>query len=96
MEVSIFGKPGCAKCETTKNKLSHFLARWGMLDKVSLRFFDMSTMDGMAEGAYHDVLNIPTVIIHKGEEAVARWDGEVPRSQEVRGHLQEPQDASAH
>ena len=95
MEVSIFGKPGCAKCETTKNKLSHFLTRWGITDKVSLKFFDMSTMDGMAEGAYHDVLNIPTVIIHRDDEAVARWDGEVPQSKEVRAHLQETADASA-
>ena len=95
MEVSVFGKPGCAKCETTKNKLAHFLTRWGMTDKVPLKFFDMSTMDGMAEGAYHGVLNIPTVIIHKGEESVARWDGQVPRSQDVRARLQETPDASA-
>lgn len=95
MEVSIFGKPGCAKCETTKNKLAHFLTRWGMADKVTLKFFDMSTSDGMAEGAYHDVLNIPTVIIHRGDEAVARWEGEVPRSQEVRTRLEGRPDASA-
>lgn len=93
MQVSIFGKPGCAKCDTTKNKLSHFLARWGMLDKVSVQFFDMNTPDGMAEGAYHDVLNIPTVIIHDGETSLARWDGEVPKSEEVRVHLP---DAAAH
>ena len=96
MKVSIFGKPGCAKCDTTKNKLSHFLSRWGIGDEVSLTFYDMSTPDGLAEGAYHDVLNIPTVIIHKGEESLARWDGQVPDSKEFRARLQDQRNATAH
>ncbi|MEW6355064.1 MAG: hypothetical protein AB1696_01955 [Planctomycetota bacterium] len=96
MQVNIFGKPRCGKCVTTKKKLSHFLDRWGVVDKVSVIFYDMSTPDGLAEGAYNDVLNIPTVIIRDGEKNLARWDGVVPKTEDVRLHLQDRPNATAH
>ena len=83
MEVTIFGKPRCGKCITTKKKFSHFLNRWGVVDKVSVTFYDMSTPDGLAEGAYNDVLNVPTVIIRDGEKRLARWDGVVPKTEDL-------------
>ena len=87
MKIKVFGKPGCAKCVSTKNKLKHFIAKWEMTEKVELHFHDMDTVDGMAEGAYNDVLQIPTTILEKGENVVARWDGEVPNSDRVKEHL---------
>jgi len=87
MKVKIFGKKGCAKCETTKNKLNHFITKWEVDNKVELTFHDMETVDGMAEGAYNDVLQIPTTIIEKDNKVVARWDGEVPHSETVKEHL---------
>ncbi|MDD5746072.1 MAG: thioredoxin family protein [Candidatus Omnitrophica bacterium] len=87
MKIKVFGKKGCAKCETTKNKLNHFITKWEVDNKVELTFHDMETVDGMAEGAYNDVLHIPTTIIEKDNKVVARWDGEVPHSETVKGHL---------
>lgn len=87
MKVKVFGKSGCAKCETTKNKLKHFITKWEVDDKVALNFHDMETIDGMAEGAYNDVLQIPTTIIEKNNEILARWDGEVPNSEKVKEYL---------
>jgi len=87
MRIKVFGKDGCAKCETTKNKLKHFIAKWDVKEKVDLDFHDMGTIDGMAEGAYNDVLQIPTTIIEKNNEILARWDGEVPNSEEVKEYL---------
>ncbi|MFH1775973.1 MAG: hypothetical protein ABH952_00190 [Candidatus Omnitrophota bacterium] len=87
MRVKIFGKHGCAKCITTKNKLTFFLNKWKVRDKVGLEFHDLDTVEGMAEGAYHDVLNIPTTIFSKEENTIARWDGEVPKSEEFKKHL---------
>lgn len=89
MKIKVFGKKGCAKCETTKNKLKHFLAKWEVEEKVNLDFHDMETVDGMAEGAYNDVLQIPTTIIEKDDQILARWDGEVPNSEKVKEHIVE-------
>ncbi len=87
MNVKIFGKKGCAKCETTKNKITHFIKRWDIAEKVKLSFYDLDTTDGMAEGAYSDVGEIPTVIIEKNDTQLARWDGEVPKSKEFQPYL---------
>jgi hypothetical protein len=87
MKVKIFGKSGCAKCDTTKNKLKHFIGKWEIDDKVELTFHDMDTVDGMAEGAYNDVMRIPTTIFEENDNIVARWDGEVPHSDKVKEHL---------
>ncbi|MFH0732794.1 MAG: thioredoxin family protein [Candidatus Omnitrophota bacterium] len=88
MKIKIFGKKGCAKCETTRNKLSHFIEKWNYNDIVSLDFMDMDTIDGVAEGAYYDVLKIPTTVIEKDNETIARWDGEVPNSDELKTHFE--------
>ncbi|MBI4845840.1 MAG: thioredoxin family protein [Candidatus Omnitrophica bacterium] len=87
MKIKVFGKKGCAKCETTKNKLTHFITKWDVDNKVELVFHDMDTIDGMAEGAYNDVLHIPTTIVEKENQVVARWDGEVPISDKVKEHI---------
>ena len=96
VRISIFGKQGCAKCDTTKRKLSHLLGRWELDKKVDLVFHDMDTLDGRAEGAFHDVLDVPMTMIETGEGRVARWDGEVPNSGAVRQAIEEGAHAAAH
>jgi glutaredoxin len=46
MKIGVFGKPGCAKCESTKNKLTHFLRKWNVETRVPLDFVDLETPDG--------------------------------------------------
>jgi len=87
MNVSVFGKQGCDLCKTTYRKLEHYLSKWGMNDKVALRFVEVETVDGMAEGAFYDVLKVPTTIIVKDGDVVSRWDGVMPPSEEVRAAL---------
>jgi hypothetical protein len=54
---------------------------------------DVDTADGLAEGAYRDVYDIPTVIFVREGEEVARWVKEVPASQDFRQYfLGEPVD----
>ncbi len=84
MKIKVFGKAGCAKCQTTKNKLEHFLKKWNYSNIADLKFFDMDTIDGMAEGAYYDVLKIPTTVVEKGSETIGKWEGEIPDSDEVK------------
>ncbi|NQT95961.1 MAG: thioredoxin family protein [Candidatus Omnitrophica bacterium] len=87
MRIRVFGKKDCAKCETTKNKFNHFLQKNNHLDSVNLEFHDMDTVDGFAEGAYNDVLKIPTTIIENQERILARWEGEVPKTEEFTSHF---------
>ena len=85
--ISVFGKQGCAKCDTTKNKLRHFLTQWGLGHTVQVVFHDLDTVDGLAEGAFHDVRDIPLTIVENDGRPVARWDGSVPKSDLVRTAL---------
>ena len=95
-KVAIFGKQDCAKCKTTKNKLSHFLSRWEMERKVEIIFHDLDTLDGRAEGAFYDVSDVPVVIVETQGRQLARWDGDVPNSRLFKQALEEGVNASAH
>jgi len=88
MKIKVFGKKDCAKCETTKNKIKHFITKNNYQDSAALEFYDMDTVDGVAEGAYNDVLKIPTTLIERKEEVLARWEGEVPNSAEFKVHFE--------
>jgi glutaredoxin len=84
MKVKVFGKPGCEFCKTTMKKFETFLTLWKITDRVELSFYDMETVDGLAEGAFMSVAKVPTSIIEKDGLIVARWDGKVPVSEEFK------------
>jgi len=99
MEVKVFGKPGCEYCKTTMKKFETFFGRWNIEDsKVKLSFFDMETVDGLAEGAFYSVTKIPSTVIEKDSSILHRWDGVVPLSEDFKGFFAElagPQDKLA-
>jgi hypothetical protein len=84
MNVKVFGKPGCEYCKTTMKKFETFFTLWKIADKVSLSFYDMETVDGLAEGAFLGVVKIPTSVIENDGQIVGRWDGKVPVSEEFK------------
>ena len=88
MKIEVFGKQNCAICQSTKKKLSHFLDKWGFAEKVPLDFFDMETVDGLAEGAFRDVTEIPTTIVSDEGSPLARWDGGIPPSEDLKKALE--------
>ena len=81
--IKVFGKPNCAKCKTTKNKLEFFLPKWNVSNQVKMYFYDMDTVEGLAEGAFYDVGNIPTTLVEKDGKEIKRWELVVPPSKEV-------------
>lgn len=88
MEIKVFGKPGCEFCKTTMKKFETFLSRWQVKSEdVSLTFFDMETVDGMAEGAFYSVTKIPSTVIEKDGEQLGFWHGKVPLSEEFKQHF---------
>jgi thiol-disulfide isomerase/thioredoxin len=88
MTVAIFGKEDCHRCKAAQKKIAFFLNKWGLSETVATKFYDMSTVDGMAEGAFYDVLDIPTTIIFADGKSLARWEGKLPLSSELGSHLQ--------
>ncbi len=89
VDIKVFGKPGCEYCKTTMKKFETFFDRWNIdQNKVALTFFDMETVDGLAEGAFYSVTKIPATIIEKDANILTRWDGQVPLSEEFKTYLE--------
>jgi len=85
--VSLFGKNGCARCLSTRRKITHLLDRLGLQGSVVLQYHDMETVEGLAEGMFNDVDSVPTTILRQGERDIARWDGRIPKSGELKLYL---------
>jgi hypothetical protein len=97
MEVIVFGKVKCGKCAAAKSKIQMVIDRMMLSGKVSMRFVDVDTVDGRAEGAFFDVYDaVPVVLVRKGEESVCRWEGEGPKSEELMSCLGNESGAAAH
>jgi glutaredoxin len=86
VRVTIFGKKGCDACRAALEKMEYFTRKWKRED-VNIEYVDMETPEGLAEGAFRDVYEIPTVILEKQGDEVARWIKTVPVSQEFRKYF---------
>ena len=93
--IAVFGKQSCAKCKTTKNKLSHYMALWQVDHQIQFTFHDLETLDGRAEGAFYDVNQIPLTVVESEGRPLARWDGVVPNSDALRKAIKEGAHVSA-
>ena len=87
MQVEVFGKQDCAKCESTKHKLEHFINKLGVAERVEFRFHDMDTVDGLTEGAFRDVFDIPTTIVQRDGQDLVRWAGMIPPTAGIKQQL---------
>jgi len=86
VRVTVFGKKGCEACQAAVEKIEFFARKWNR-DDVAVEYVDMETPDGLAEGAYRDVYDIPTVILESGDGEVVRWVKKVPVSQEFKRYF---------
>jgi thiol-disulfide isomerase/thioredoxin len=87
IRVSVFGKKECDACKAAMEKVTYFSQKWGKADQTAIDFIDVETPDGLAEGAYKGVYDIPTVILEDGGEEVARWIKQVPVSKDFRQYF---------
>jgi len=87
MKVSVFGKQECDACKAALEKITYFSEKWGKGDTTAIGFIDMDTVDGLAEGAYRDVFDVPTVIFEDGAGELARWVKKVPTSEEFKTYF---------
>ncbi len=79
-KIYVFGKPSCSVCKDTRNKIQYFKEK----KKFSAEIFycDLETVDGLVEGAYNEISDIPTVIILNDGHEIARWVKKPPISEE--------------
>lgn len=85
LQVKVFGKPDCEFCKTTMKKFETFFGRWQIDEsRADLNFFDMETVDGLAEGAFYSVTKIPSTVIERDDDVLAFWHGKVPLSEEFK------------
>ena len=95
MRFEVFGKPDCAMCQSTKDKLTHLLTKGQTDGAIGLSFVDMSSIQGRAEGAFYDVRHVPTTLLWSDdEEPLARWEGCIPPSAEIKTFLSDVRQAS--
>jgi thiol-disulfide isomerase/thioredoxin len=87
IKVTVFGRQECEACKAAIEKMTYFSGKWGKSDITSIDFVDMDTVDGLAEGAFRDVYDIPTVIIEEGSREIVRWVKKVPASSEFRDYF---------
>jgi hypothetical protein len=87
MEIQVFGKQNCGKCDSTKHKVAHLLGKHGLQERIPFKFFDLDTVDGLAEGAYRDVHAVPTTIIEDDGRDLVRWEGVIPDSVDIKQYL---------
>ena len=90
LRIHIFGKPDCGLCQSAKRKVEFFLNKWQLAAQVPVRFFDMTTVDGLAEGAYYEATEIPTTLVVTNGQIVGRWQAAVPPSEELLRALTQP------
>ena len=88
MIIKIFGRPGCSACKQMHEKMLRFVEKRRAQDRPSVNYIDMETVDGMAEGAFHDILQIPTVILEKDGEMLERYDGGVKDSRDLQSRIE--------
>lgn len=85
MILKIFTQPKCPKCPAAK-KLGKKIEK--EIENLKVEYFDVSTVDGLAEASFYTVLSTPGVILcnKKGKEIVG-WRGETPEINELKKHL---------
>ena len=87
MELKVFGRPTCQVCKQAMEKINYFLDKWEFQGKVRLTYFDMDTVDGLAEGAFYEVSDIPTVVLLNNQDEMDRWVKRPPLSKELKPYL---------
>ncbi len=87
MQIKIFGKKTCSACKSAREKFEFFLNRWKISDRARITFYDLDTIDGLAEGSYYNVREIPTTVLEKESREITRWTKKVPLSREFKKYF---------
>ncbi len=81
--MKVFWQEDCIRCIPAKEICNVLLER-----KVPVRLFDIATIDGMTEAAFHEVISTPTIIlVDEQDNEIQSWRGEAPSLQELESSI---------
>ena len=81
--VKFFWQEDCPRCGTAK-EVCNTLTRKNVLVKQ----FNISTVDGMTEAAFHEVLSTPTmIIVDEDENELQSWRGVAPELEDLEENM---------
>ncbi len=84
--IFIFGKTTCSVCKDAYDKIRFFKENRSF--DAEIKYFDMDSIDGMAEGAFYEVTDVPTVmILDDQKQELVRWVKKPPISEEFLPYL---------
>ena len=87
MEIKVFSRQSCPNCKAVKDGIENLLSNSNFASCVKVTCYDVDSEKGLAESAYRDVRSIPTTIIEDGKQEIARWDGVIPKMDDVARRL---------
>ncbi len=84
-KVLIFGRKTCPVCKDVLHKFQYFKEKTKF--EPEIQYIDVDQLDGMAEGAFYEVAEIPTVVILDQDKEIKRWVKDPPVSEEFLPYL---------
>jgi hypothetical protein len=79
-KVKLFWKHECRQCSSAK-RVGASLSN----DGIQVVYYNLDTVEGMAEAAYYSILSTPTIIIEDPmDRTVADFRGFVPTIQDIK------------
>jgi len=75
-EILLFTKPDCQKCDYVKERIP---------DGMEVQFIDASTVDGMAEAAFYELMEKPTPILVVDDEPITGAINIINRLKDLSG-----------
>jgi glutaredoxin len=77
--IKLFWKQNCPRCPAAKELAAKLEAKG-----IKVEYYDVESVEGMAEAGMHSVLATPSIVVVDGEdEEIAAWRGSVPSEQEL-------------
>lgn len=84
MKLLIFGRETCDACKSIKEKIEYYNNK---NTPIPLEYYDVESVDGLAESAYRSVPDIPTVILMKDDVEIKRWVKSAPIFSELNDFM---------
>jgi hypothetical protein len=79
MKIKIFWQKNCPNCPKA-NHIGKQLEK-----EMTVQYFDVSTVDGLAEASYYNIVSTPSIaIVDNDENEIKIWRGKTPNLEEIR------------
>jgi len=79
MKVKIFWQENCPKCPEAK-KIGKEIG-----NELKVEYFNVDSVDGLAEASYHDIMTTPSVIlVDQFDCEIKSWRGTYPNIKELK------------